>query len=225
MATHAAPSTLQRPIRVILADPHQIVREGIAAFCAQRSDISIVGQCSTGAEARRMILNLRPDFAVVELQIGEMAALTLLRELKASGSHTKVLVLAISRNERAIHDLFAAGAAGYLLKDGPARHLFDAIAYALEGGQYLTPLIQRSALDEAPGDGAKTRSELLRSLSQREHQVFTWLVEGKRPRDIAAMLNISPKTVDTYRSSLMRKLNLQGVASLVKFAMENDLTA
>ena len=104
------------------------------------------------------------------------------------------------------------------MKDGPARHLFDAINYIQDGGQYLTPLIRRESIDNK-----REKKDPLAQLSKREYEVFSFLVDGMRPKDIAKMLGISPKTVDTYRANIMRKLEVDGIAGLVRFAIQRNL--
>ena len=115
-----------------------------------------------------------------------------------------------------------AGADAYLLKDGPSRHLLDAISFVRDGGVYISPLLRGAGLftraDRPPEDP-------LASLSPREMEVFSYLVNGLRAKDIADLLEISPKTVDTYRASLMRKLNVHDLVGLVKFAIERNLTS
>jgi DNA-binding NarL/FixJ family response regulator len=207
-----------RTITLVLADDHGIVREGIAAFCSSRPDLKIVGQSSDGGEAINLILELEPDFVVLDLNMPTVHGLEVIRRVRRAKSETRILVLSISRDENVIRELFRSGANGYLLKDGPARHLFDAIAYVLDGGQYLTPLIRREALDTK-----RENKEPLALLSRREFEVFSFLVDGMRPKDIAKTLEISPKTVDTYRSNIMRKLNVDGIAGLVRFAIQRNL--
>jgi two-component system invasion response regulator UvrY len=217
-----------KQITFIVADDHAIVREGIIAFCQSRPELKIIGECAGGAEAVDLILNLKPDFAVIDLNMQDLSGLEVVRRVRATKSPAKILILSVNRDESIIRDLFRAGANGYLLKDGPARHLFDAIRYVLDGGQYLTPLIQRGMVDavaSAPHsqNGEADSSDPLALLSKREYEVFSFLVEGKRPKDIARILQISPKTVDTYRANVMRKLEIEGVAGLVRFAIERNI--
>jgi len=141
-----------------------------------------------------------------------------IRRVRTARSETKLIVLSISRDENLIREIFRSGASGYLLKDGPARHLFDAINYILDGGQYLTPLIRRETLDVK-----REKKDPLALLSKREYEVFSFLVDGMRPKDIAKVLDISPKTVDTYRANIMRKLEVDGIAGLVRFAIQRNL--
>jgi DNA-binding NarL/FixJ family response regulator len=105
-----------------------------------------------------------------------------------------------------------------VLKNGPARHLFDAINYIQDGGQYLTPLLRRESIEKT-----KDVKDPVTLLSRREYEVFSYLVDGMRPKDIAKILEISPKTVDTYRANIMRKLEVEGIAGLVKFAIMRNL--
>lgn len=207
-----------KTITLVLADDHGIVREGIAAFCSCRPDLKILGQSADGGEAIDLILALKPDFAVLDLNMPKVHGLEVIRRVRHAKSETKILVLSVSRDEHLIRELFRCGANGYLLKDGPARHLFDAINYVLDGGQYLTPLIRREVLDNK-----REQKDSLALLSKREFEVFSLLVDGMRPKDIAKALEISPKTVDTYRANIMRKLEVDGIAGLVRFAIQRNL--
>src|SRR6204780_3306823 len=136
-----------KAITLIIVDDHAIVREGIAAFCSSRPDLKILGQSSDGAEALDLILTLKPDFAVLDLNMPKLNGIEVIRRVRMAKVETKLIVLSISRDENVIREIFRSGANGYLLKDGPARHLFDAINYILDGGQYLTPLIRRETVD------------------------------------------------------------------------------
>jgi DNA-binding NarL/FixJ family response regulator len=210
--------TANHLITMVLADDHGIVREGIAAFCESRADLQVIGQASDGAEAVDLIVTLQPDFAVIDLNMPRLSGLEVIRRVRQAKSATKILVLSISRDENVIRDVFRSGANGYLLKDGPARHLFEAINYVLDGGQYLSPLIRREVFDNK-----SDKDNPLELLSKREQEVFSYLVEGIRPKDIAKLLEISPKTVDTYRANVMRKLEVDGIAGLVRFAIQRNL--
>ena len=208
-----------KPITMILADDHGVVREGVAAFCqTTHPEITIVGQCDNGEEAVQMILSQRPDFAVVDLNMPKMNGLEVVRRVRQAQCETHLVILSINRDENTIRELFRSGADGYVLKDGPARHLFDAINYIQDGGQYLTPLLRRESIEKT-----KDVKDPVTLLSRREYEVFSFLVDGMRPKDIAKILEISPKTVDTYRANIMRKLEVDGIAGLVKFAIMRNL--
>ena len=207
---------------VVLADDHHIVREGFAALCAANG-MQVIGQCSEGPAAFEMILELRPDFAILDLHMPVMTGVEVIRRLRGRGCTAKLLILSISREEKTVIEALRAGADGYLLKDGPVRHLLDAISFVKDGGQYVSRLLRGAGLFTKPESGVSDNP--MASLSRREMEVFTYLVKGMRAKDIAELLQISPKTVDTYRASLMRKLNVHDIVGLVKFAIERNLTS
>lgn len=213
----------EEKLSIVFADDHCIVREGFAALCDARSELSVVGQCSDGLAAVEMIRNLRPDFAVLDLHMPKLHGLEVIRKVREENIPARLIVLSISRDEKMVMEALRAGANGYLLKDGPARHLVDAINYILDGGTYISPLLRRDTfMDNLPRAAAE---DPLSTLSRREYEVFSFLVDGLRPKDIARVLDISPKTVDTYRSNIMRKLDIHDLVGLVKFAIRRNLTS
>jgi DNA-binding NarL/FixJ family response regulator len=205
----------------VLADDHAIVREGFAALC-EVNGMRVLGQCSDGPSAVETILSRQPDFAIVDLHMPGMTGVEVIRKLRAAGCPTKIMILSISREDKPVIEALRAGADAYLLKDGPGRHLLDAINFVRDGGQYISPLLKGAGLFTKPEAGAP--DDPLASLSPREMEVFQLLVKGMRAKDIAELLRISPKTVDTYRATLMRKLNVHDIVGLVKFAIERNLT-
>jgi DNA-binding NarL/FixJ family response regulator len=218
-----AVTTKNKMSTVILADDHVIVREGFAAFCESQAGLSVAGQCGDGAAAVEMIQSLRPDFAILDLNMPKMTGVQVVRRVKDLNCATRVIILSIEKDENLVVEALQAGADAYLLKDGPGRHLLDAINYIRDGGVYVTPLLRGTRMfTESRG---KEREDPLACLSQRESEVFYNLVNGLRAKDIAELLGISPKTVDTYRASLMRKLNVRDLVGLVKFAIERNLTS
>jgi DNA-binding NarL/FixJ family response regulator len=209
------------PTTVVLADDHAIVREGIAALCAANG-MRILGQVADGAAAVQMIEELKPDFAILDLHMPQVTGVEAIRRLRMNQCTAKLMILSISREEGTVMEALRAGADAYLLKDGPSRHLIDAISFVRDGGVYVSPMLRGAGLFTK---AEKTRQEdPLAALSPREMEVFSYLVNGLRAKDIADLLEISPKTVDTYRASLMRKLNVHDLVGLVKFAIERNLT-
>jgi DNA-binding NarL/FixJ family response regulator len=210
-------------LTVVLADDHAIVREGIAALCAHHG-LEVVGQCSDGVAAVEMILERKPEFAIIDLEMRGLTGLEAIRKLRAAGVNTKLMVLSVTRDESTVMQALRAGADAYLLKEGPSRHLLDAINFVREGGVYVSPLLRGAALFTQSEQTAPPKDPLA-ALSPRELEVFGHLVNGLRAKDIAQLLEISPKTVDTYRAGLMRKLNVHDLVGLVKFAIERNLTS
>jgi DNA-binding NarL/FixJ family response regulator len=212
-----------KPLTLVIADDHAMVREGIAALCATNPELLVVGQCSDGLAALEMIRAQKPDFAILDLNMPKLSGIDVVRRLRETDSPTRLMILSISRDEHAVAEALQAGAHAYLLKDGPSRHLLEAIHFIQDGGVYVSPLLGGAAIFSTH---LKTGTpDPLAGLSDREYEVFSHLVNGVRPRDIARMLEISPKTVDTYRASLMRKLNVHDLVELVKFAIEKGLTS
>lgn len=209
-------------LTLVLADDHAIVREGIAALCASHG-FRILGQCSDGVAAVEMVLAQKPDFAILDVHMPGLTGIEAVRQLRAAGVKTKLMILSISRDESLVMDALAAGVDAYLLKDGPSRHMVDAVSFVSDGGVYVSPLLRGAGLF-ARGEKKAVPQNPLSVLSPREIEVFSYLVNGLRPKDIAELLDISPKTVDTYRAGLMRKLNVHDLVGLVKFAIERNLT-
>ncbi|HEX3878033.1 MAG TPA: response regulator transcription factor [Bryobacteraceae bacterium] len=210
-----------RGISVVLADDHAIVREGFAALCAAHG-MRVLGQASDGPSAFELVARTAPDFAILDLHMPGMTGAEVVRRLRGAGSTVKLVILSISREDSVVLESLRAGADAYLLKDGPARHLLDAIQFVRDGGVYVSPLLRGAAFFTRP---EKVAEDPLSLLSPREMEVFTQLVNGARAKDIAERLDISPKTVDTYRASLMRKLKVHDLVGLVKFAIERNLTS
>ncbi len=208
---------------VVLADDHGIVREGFAALCAANG-MRVLGESSDGPSAFEMISELKPDFAILDLHMPGMTGIEVVRKLRGNGWTGKLMILSISRDGTTVMEAIRAGADAYLLKDGPSRHLLDAISYVRDGGVYISPLLRGAGIFAGSAEKEKNEDPLA-TLSPREAEVFTHLVNGLRAKDIAALLEISPKTVDTYRASLMRKLNVHDLVGLVKFAIERNLTS
>ena len=182
-----------------------MVREGLAAVCTSYG-FEIIGQCSDGSSAVQVILERKPDFAFLDLNMPGLTGIEVVRKLRTTACATKLIILSISRDESTVTEALRAGADGYLLKDGPSRHLVDAINFVRDGGVYVSPLLRGAGLfAKAERNAAE---DPLTALSPREMEVFSYLVNGLRAKDIAELLDISPKTVDTYRAGLMRKLNV-----------------
>jgi DNA-binding NarL/FixJ family response regulator len=189
---------------LLLADELAMVREGLAALCAAWPRYRIIADCGDGDEAFRLIHELRPDIAVLDLQLPRLFPLEIVRRARQEGIETRAVILAHRGDRKTVLEALRGGASAFVIKSGPARHLHDALNQVRAGSIYVSPLLEMEKLF-APERGGEDPIELL---SSREHQVFTLLVEGFRAKEIAARLDLSPKTVDTYRASLMRKLDI-----------------
>ena len=206
---------------ILLADDLTLVREGLAALCESQPHLRVVGQCSEGAAALRIIETQRPDIAVLDLNLPDLFTLEIVRRVKEANIPTRIVVLSTRKDRKTVVEALRAGVNAFLLKTGPSNQLLEAFDQILAGGIYVSPQLE---LDKIFAPGSKALpDDPIESLSSREYQVFTYLVEGIRAKEIAARLELSPKTIDTYRASLMRKLDIHDVAGLVKFAIQRDL--
>jgi DNA-binding NarL/FixJ family response regulator len=216
------PVTEQRPIDILLADELTLVREGLAALCNSLPGFRVVSQAGTAGAALLEIQRLQPALALLDLGLSDLAATEVIRRVRELNLRTRCAVFSVRKDRKTVLEVLRAGACGFVLKTSNSEQMAEALTQFSQGGIYVSPQIEVMSLF---GDGSSrhTSEDPLESLSSREFQVFSFLVEGIRAKEIAARLSLSPKTVDTYRSSLMRKLDIHDVAGLVKFAIRRDL--
>jgi DNA-binding NarL/FixJ family response regulator len=208
---------------VLLADDLTLVREGLAALCAAHAQYQIVGQCAEGTTALRMIESQRPDLAVLDLNLPDLFTMEIVRRVREANLPTKIVVLSMRRDRKTVVEALRCGVNGFLLKSAPSSELLEALEQVLEGSIYVSPQLELNKIFST--NHKNMPDDPLDLLSAREYQVFSLLIEGVRAKEIAARLELSPKTIDTYRASLMRKLDIHDVAGLVKFAINRDLTS
>ncbi|MEP6961571.1 MAG: response regulator transcription factor [Acidobacteriota bacterium] len=208
---------------ILLADDLTLVREGLAALCNNQLGYRVIGQFSEGVAALRMIESDQPDLAVLDLNLADLFTLEIVRRVRAAGWKTKIIVLSTRRDRKTVVEALRCGVDGFLLKSAPAAQLLEAFEQVLDGSIYVSPQLELNKI--FVNDQKAVPEDPIDALSAREYQVFCLLVEGVRAKEIAARLELSPKTVDTYRASLMRKLDIHDVAGLVKFAIHRDLTS
>jgi DNA-binding NarL/FixJ family response regulator len=209
-------------VEVLLADELTLVREGLAALCNSIPGFRVVAQAGTAATALAEIERLEPALALLDLALSDLAATEVIRRVRDKGLRTRCAVLSIRKDRKTVLEVLRAGACGFLLKSSSPQQMAEALGQFTQGGIYVSPQIEVMSLF-GDGSGRNQSADPIESLSSREFQVFSLLVDGVRAKEIAARLSLSPKTVDTYRSSLMRKLDIHDVAGLVKFAIKRDL--
>ena len=215
----ALPQPEARPVEILIADELTLVREGLAALCNSIPGYRVVAQAGSAGAALEAIQRLRPAIALLDLGLSDLAATEVIRRVREQGIPTRCALLSARKDRKTVLEALRTGASGYLLKSSRVEEMTEALAQFTQGGIYISPQIEVMSLF-TEGKGHHDPLELL---SAREFQVFTLLVEGVRAKEIAARLALSPKTVDTYRSSLMRKLDIHDVAGLVKFAIQREL--
>lgn len=209
-------------VTVLVAEELMLVREGLVRLCEATRGYTVVAQCSDGAKALQIIRERQPDIAVLDFNLPEMFTLEVVRRLRIQGSQTRILVISTRRDRKTVLEALRCGASGYLLKSGPASQIAEAFQLLAQGGVYVSPLLEANKIFNTPQK--RVSGDPIENLSAREYQVFSLLIDGIRAKEIAARLDLSPKTVDTYRASLMRKLDIHDVAGLVKFAIQREFT-
>ncbi len=212
-----------RAATLLIADQLVLVREGLASLCESSARFQVVAQCSDGEQALALIVKLNPDLAILDCDLGKLYVLEVVRKARQLGSSTKMVVLSSRSDRKSALEALRGGASGFLLKSCLVREMLDALRQVLDGAVYVAPQVGLEKIWNT--ERRKGGIDPFDSLSSREHQVFSLLVNGLRAKEIAARLDLSPKTVDTYRASLMRKLDIHDIAGLVKFAITRKLTS
>lgn len=208
-------------IKVVLVDDHPVVREGIKQILAESSDVSVEGEASNGHDLLRLLNQIEVDVIIMDISMPGLSGLDLLREIKAKHHNIPVLVLSIHPEEQYGVRMIKAGAAGYLPKDTAPKKLVGALRKIAQGHCYISPaLAEKMALHLQIKDYPKTNIDCL---SDREHQIFLLIAEGKTALQIASELDISAKTVGTYRTRLMEKMGFGSTVELIRYAFEHNL--
>jgi DNA-binding NarL/FixJ family response regulator len=207
---------------IVLADDHIVVRQGIRKLLETREDFRIVGEASDGEEAVRMVSEKKPDVALMDLWMPRLSGIDATRRIGKRGLATKVLVLSMHESRAYVEEVLRAGAAGYIVKNAAADDLIEAIDTIRDGVSYLSPAITQQVV-EAIASPAPSSPSGLAVLTDREREVLQLIAEGLSSKEIAAMLGVSLKTIDSHRSNLMEKLDIHKVSSLVRFAIRTGL--
>jgi two-component system response regulator NreC len=215
---------MTEPIRVLLTDDHMVVRIGLRALIDSEPDLTVVGEAGNGLEAIEQAHALRPDVIVMDISMPEMDGLEATRRIRNELPECHVLILTVHAQEKYLFPVLKAGGAGYVLKSTVDTELLDAIRTVADGGAFLYPSATRMLLEDYVGQlQAGPIQDAYESLSEREREVLKLLALGHTAAEAADHLVLSPKTVETYRTRIMQKLNLHSRADLVKYALARGL--
>lgn len=207
-------------IRVLLADDHGLVREGLRGILAKGADIEVAAEAATGDEVLALVRKREFDLALLDLSMPGLSGLALIKRLKVERPKLRILVLSMHGEAQYAARALKAGASGYLTKDSAAAQLLGAIRKIAAGGVQISETAAAQLIGASPtGD-----TPLHEALSDREYEVLRQIVAGRTVTDIADALSVSVKTISTHKARILQKLNLAGTADLVRYAIEHGLT-
>lgn len=210
------------PIRVLIADDHVVMREGISFLLEAEPDIQVVGQASDGQEAWEKARQLKPDIVLMDITMPGISGLEATRQLRAALPETQVLVLTMHEGDEFFFRMLQAGASGYVLKGASSDELLNAIRAVYRGGVYLYPTMAKKLLTDYMSRPSTEQSSY-DDLTPREREILTLIAQGLTNREIAAKLVISVNTVGTHRQNIMEKLDLHNKSELIKYAIRKGL--
>lgn len=213
-----------RKIRVLIADDHAVLRDGLRALLNMYQDIEVVGEAGDGLEALERTIELQPDVVLMDIAMPRLGGLEATLEMRQRRLTTRVLVLTQYDNKEYVFQMLKAGAAGYILKKAAGTELVSAIRAVHAGESFLHPSAAKAVVDRYLGEGEGDEGERrLDQLSDREKEVLVLLAEGRSNREIAELLSLSVKTVMSHRAKIMEKLDIHNRTELVKFAIREGL--
>jgi DNA-binding NarL/FixJ family response regulator len=213
-------------LRILLADDHEIVRRGLCSLLQKHEGWEVCGEASDGREAIAMAEQLKPDVIIVDIGMPHLNGLDTTRQLLQLDPRFKVIVLTITDSDQVIREALNAGARGFVLKSDAARDLVSAVEALQSKRMFFTPRVNDLVLAGFLDKGhaiSRNDAPILPVLTAREREVTQLLAEGKSSKEVASLLNLSTKTVETHRSNIMRKLNLHSIRDLVVYAIKNNI--
>jgi DNA-binding NarL/FixJ family response regulator len=212
------------PIRIVLADDHTIMRHGLRSVLERQPDFAVVGEASNGREAVDVIAQENPDIAVMDIAMPLLNGIEAAKKITEERLKTVVVILSMHSDESYILRALRAGARGYLLKDSAENDLIQAIRAVYAGKAFFSPAVSRVLADDylrqIQQQGVEDPYELL---TARERELLQLIVELKSTKDIAGLLGVSPRTIDTHRGNLMQKLNVHSIPELILYAMRKGV--
>jgi DNA-binding NarL/FixJ family response regulator len=209
-------------VTIVLADDHDIVREGIARLLETFGNINVVGQADNGLDAVQLARDIRPDIVILDITMPKMLGVEAIREIRRDSPDSKIIVLSMHNKERYVRDCMINGASAYLLKQSAVHELQNAIDYVLKDQYYLSPVISKGVIQSWLA-GSTSRDSGTGILTTREREILKLLAEGNSNRAIAELLHISPKTVETHRHRINEKLELGNITDLVRYALKEGV--
>lgn len=211
--------------RIIIADDHMIVRQGLATLLAKEPDMEVVAEAENGREVVQLVKELRPDVVIMDVNMPDLNGIEATRQVLAAFPETKIIALSMHADRRFVVNMLKAGSSGYLLKDCAFEELAAAIRLVMANKTYLSPGVSNVVIQDYVQGMSAPRSTAFTMLTPREREVLQLMAEGKPTGQIAEQLHISVKTVETHRQQIMHKLGIHSIAELTKYAIREGLTS
>jgi len=211
-------------IKILLADDHQVLREGICSLLEKQGNIDVVAQAENGRTAVKISRELKPDVVIMDIAMPDLNGIEATRQILSESPDVKVIALSMHSDRRFVAEMLKAGASGYLLKNSAFQQLTNAIQTVMEGRNYLCPEIGEIVINDYVKKLSNNEATENSPLTAREREVLQLIAEGKSTKLIASELNVSIKTADTHRQQIMKKLNTRSVAGLTKYAVREGIT-
>ena len=214
-----------KPLRILVADDHQLFRNGVRALLQSHANWEICGEASTGFEAVAQAKELLPDVVILDISMPDLNGTDAARRIRIASKNTEVLILSVHYSDQLIREIIDAGANGYVLKTDSDRDLLIAIEALARHKQFFTSKATEVIESETSSSGAAKKSPqpFRDRVTSREREIIQLLCEGKKNKEIASLLSISIKTVETHRSNVMRKLEVHNTSELVRYAVRNQI--
>lgn len=211
--------------RILLVDDHQLIIDGVKGFLENHDRFQVVGEANTGADAIRLAEVLEPDVILMDIEMPEMSGIQASEEIKRLNSDIKIIIISMHNEKQLVKKLIEKGADGYLLKNSEKAEVLEAIEKVLDGKKYFSQDVTMSLMDKQENATGHGDSDFLtlNSLTERELEILKHVANGLTNKEIGDELNISHRTVDTHRTNLMKKLDVNNVAGLIKIAFQNGL--
>jgi len=212
-------------VRILLADDHKLVREGLRSILENELHMTIAGQAESGRMTLELARSLKPDLIIMDVSMPDMNGIEATRQIVGESSGVKVIALSMHADKRYVSEMLLAGASGYLLKQSAVDELERAIRTVLAGKVYVTPEIAGVVVQDYLQHLASAKLVRPSVLTAKEREVLQLLAEGQSTKEIAAKLHVSIPTIDTHKQHIMEKLNLHSIAELTKYAVREGLTS
>lgn len=210
-------------IKIVMADDHRMFREGLRHLLEKEKDFTVVGEADNGRTAVKLAVELSPDIILMDVNMKDLNGIEATRQIISAAPSVRVIGLSMYSERQFVTEMLFAGVKGYLLKDAASDELALGIRTVMQNEFYLSPKIATEVIGEFTRGLNKDRSPVFSTLTAREREVLQMMAEGKTTKEIAFALEVSIKTIETYRQQIMSKLNIRTIAGLVKFALREGL--